>query len=101
MKPIAEHGHLVSFLPTASPASPCLMIPGIERRAKYSKPSFQGEIINRELNSVGPDQMPQKVASDQGLHCLLRYKYSSGTRCLLLSRLKIISSTADLSSDYI
>ena len=23
-------------------------------------------------NSVGPDQMPHSVASDQGLHCLLR-----------------------------
>ena len=29
-------------------------------------------------NSADPDQMPQKVASDQGLHCLLKLQEIEG-----------------------
>ena len=36
-----------------------------------SQPFVVGRPLNRELaNSADPDQMPQNVASDQGLHCL-------------------------------
>ena len=36
-------------------------------------------------NSEDPDEMPQNVAFHLGLHCLLRFKCSSGTVVLCTS----------------